>query len=150
MDVEATRRFAEEQQAVWSGLLEKLSVATVGFLRTLIDDGADAYQLFDSWAGGLTPNEYEKWAQDHHSRILTGATGIPRILFVKEGPYLDRMCGTGADVISLGSVHDLAAARRDYPNLIFQGNVDEEILRSGTVAQVRDAVKRCLRAGGGS
>jgi uroporphyrinogen decarboxylase len=149
-DVEATRRFATEQAAVWNGLLERLSVATVGFLRTLIDDGADAYQLFDSWAGGLTPDEYERWAQAHHARVFAGATGIPRILFVKEGPYLDRMCATGADVISLGSVHDLAAARRDYPHLVFQGNVDEEILRGGTVDQVRDAVKACLRAGGGS
>ena len=54
---------------------------------------------------------------------------MPRILFVKEGPYLDRMCASGAEVISLGSMHDLAAARRDYPHLVFQGNVDEEILR---------------------
>ena len=38
-DVDATRRFATEQPSVWNGLLEKLSVATVGFLRTLIADG---------------------------------------------------------------------------------------------------------------
>jgi uroporphyrinogen decarboxylase len=149
-DVDATRAFAAEHSAVWNGLLERLSGATVGFLNTLIADGADAYQLFDSWAGALTPDEYERWAQQYHSHILAGATGVPRILFVKEGPYLDRMCATGADVISLGSIHDLAAARRDYPNLIFQGNVDEEILRGGTVEQVRDAVRACLRAGGGS
>jgi uroporphyrinogen decarboxylase len=148
-DVDATRRFAAEHAAVWNGLLEKLSVATVGFLRTLIADGADAYQLFDSWAGMLTAEEYEKWAQPHHASILAGATGVPRILFVKEGPYLDRMCSTGAEVISLGSIHDLANARRDYPHLVFQGNVDEEILRGGTPEQVRDAVSACLRAGGG-
>ena len=149
-DVEGTRRFAEEQPVVWDGLLEKLSAATVGFLRTLIDEGADAYQLFDSWAGALTPVEYDRWAQPHHVGILAGAAGVPRILFVKEGPYLDRMCASGAEVISLGSVHDLAAARRDYPHLIFQGNVDEEILRGGTPAEVEAAVKACVRAGGGA
>lgn len=149
-DVNATRAFAAEQSAVWNGLLEKLSVATVGFLRTLIADGADAYQLFDSWAGGLVPDEYDRWAQAHHARVFAGAPGVPRILFVKEGPYLDRMCRTGADVISLGSTHDLAAARRDYPHLVFQGNVDEEILRGGAPEQVREAVKACLRAGGGA
>ena len=106
-------------------------------------DAADGYQLFDSWAGGLTPDEYERWAQAHHARILEAATGVPRILFVKEGPYLDRMCATGADVISLGSIHDLAAARRDYPNLIFQGNVDEEILRGGVIGYLRDIQKQC-------
>jgi uroporphyrinogen decarboxylase len=149
-DAEATRRFAADNPAVWNGLLEKLSGATVGFLRTLIADGADAYQLFDSWAGMLTPDEYTRWANGYHAQIFAGATGIPRILFVKEGPYLPQMCATGADVISLGSSHDLAAARRDYPHLAFQGNVDEEILRGGTPEQVRDAVRSCLRAGGGA
>ena len=149
-DVGATRAFAAENPAVWNGLLEKLSGATVGFLRTLIADSADAYQLFDSWAGMLTAEEYDRWAQPYHASILARATGVPRILFVKEGPYLDQMCHAGADVISLGSIHDLAAARRDYPHLIFQGNVDEEILRGGTPTQVEAAVKECLRAGGGS
>jgi uroporphyrinogen decarboxylase len=149
-DVDATRRFAAERPAVWNGLLERLSRATVGFLRTLIADGADAYQLFDSWAGMLTADEYDRWAHPHHAGILAGAPGVPRILFVKEGPYLDRMCTSGAEVISLGSIHDLAAARRDYPHLVFQGNVDEEILRVGTPEQVREAVQACLRAGGGS
>ena len=148
-DVDATRRFAAEEPAVWNGLLERLSGATVRFLRTLIADGADAYQLFDSWAGGLAPDEYDRWAHPFHADIITRATGVPRILFVKEGPYLDRMCDSGAEVISLGSTHDLAAARQKYPNLAFQGNVDEEILRGGTPEQVRDAVKACLRAGGG-
>ncbi len=148
-DVDATRLFAAEQPAVWNGLLEKLSVATVGFLRTLIADGADVYQLFDSWAGMLTPVEYEPWAQQHHAAILGAATGVPRILFVKEGPYLARMCTTGADVISLGTRHDLAAARRDYPHLVFQGNVDEDVLRTGTPEQATDVVRACVKAGGG-
>ncbi|MCS6865565.1 MAG: uroporphyrinogen decarboxylase family protein [Gemmataceae bacterium] len=148
-DVAATRQFAAAHPALWSELLEKLSVATVGFLRTLIADGADAYQLFDSWAGMLNASEYHNWAYSYHQRIFAEATGIPRILFVKEGPYLDAMCRSGADVISLGRRHDLAAARRDYPHLSFQGNVDEEILRTGTTEQVREAVIACLRAGGG-
>src|SRR5581483_6194684 len=148
-DVAATRRFAAEQPGVWNALLEKLSVATVGFLRTLIADGADVYQLFDSWAGMLMPAEYDAWAQRHHAAIFGGATGVPRILFVKEGPYLDKMAASGADVVSLGTRHDLAAARRDYPHLVFQGNVDEEVLRTGTPGQVAEATRACVRAGGG-
>jgi uroporphyrinogen decarboxylase len=148
-DVAATRRFAAEQPAVWDGLLERLSVATVGFLNTLIADGADVYQLFDSWAGMLEPAEYDAWAQAHHARILAGATGVPRILFVKEGPYLDKMAAAGAEAVSLGTRHDLAAARRDYPNLVFQGNVPEHVLRTGTPEQVTAAVRACLAAGGG-
>jgi uroporphyrinogen decarboxylase len=149
-DVAATRRFAAEQPAVWDGLLERLSVATVGFLNTLIGDGADVYQLFDSWAGMLEPAEYDAWAQAHHARILAGATGVPRILFVKEGPYLAKMAAAGAEVVSLGTRHDLAAARRDYPHLVFQGNVPEHVLRTGTPEQVAAAVRACLAAGGGT
>jgi uroporphyrinogen decarboxylase len=146
-DVDATRRFAADEPAVWNSLLERLSTATVGFLRTLVADGADVYQLFDSWAGMLTEAEYDAWAQAHHRAIFAGAGGVPRILFVKEGPYLDRMCATGAEVVSLGTRHDLAAAQREHPNVVFQGNVEEEVLRTGTPEQVTTAVRACIAAG---
>ena len=148
-DMDATRRFVREQPAAWSALLDRLGVATTHFLKTLIGEGADLYQLFDSWAGMLTEQEYDAWAQPHHVKVFAEATGCPRILFVKESPYLDRMARTGADVLSLGACHDLAKARRDYPKLIFQGNIDEEILRGGTPDQVRQATRDCLVAGGG-
>lgn len=148
-DIGRTRRFAYEQPAVWNALLDRLTTATIHFLRTLIDDGADLYQLFDSWAGLLDRNEYERWAQPHHQAIFRAAAGVPRILFVKEGPYLPLMAASGAEVISLGVRHDLAAARREYPHLVFQGNVDEEILRSGTPDQVTAATRACVAAGGG-
>jgi uroporphyrinogen decarboxylase len=148
-DIVATRRFAAEQPEVWQHLLGRLTTATVHFLNTLITDGADVYQLFDSWAGLLERTEYEAWAQPYHETIFRDAAGIPRILFVKEGPYLPLMAASGADVISLGVRHDLAAARREYPHLVFQGNVDEEILRSGTPEQVTAATRACRAAGGG-
>src|SRR5207302_8393951 len=74
---------------------------------------------------------------------------IARILFVKECPYLDQMSRSGAEVISLGKCHDLAAARRRYPHLSFQGNVDEDLLRTGTPEEVAVATRRCVEAGGG-
>jgi uroporphyrinogen decarboxylase len=148
-DIAATRRFAAEQPRVWNALLDRLTTATIHFLRTLIAEGADVYQLFDSWAGLLEQAEYAVWAQPQQVAIFREATGVPRILFVKEGPYLPLMAASGADVISLGVRHDLAAARRDYPHLVFQGNVDEEILRSGTPEQVTAATRACVAAGGG-
>ena len=147
--MDRTRRFAAEQPDVWRGLLDKLSRATIGFLNVLVREGADLYQLFDSWAGELTASEYDEWAQPYHRDILAGAVGVPRVLFVKECPYLDRMTQTGADVISLGTQHNLAAARRDYPQLAFQGNVDSDVLTAGKPEEVRDAVRRCLVAGAG-
>jgi len=82
----ATRRFAAEQPNVWSTLLDKLATATHHFLTTLVRDGADVYQLFDSWAGMLDEPEYRRWALPYHQMILKGVTGAPRILFVKECP----------------------------------------------------------------
>jgi uroporphyrinogen decarboxylase len=148
-DVLATRRFAAEQPKVWAGLLERLTEATIHFLAALVAEGADVYQLFDSWAGMLDRGEYEAWAQPQQRAILRAVTGVPRILFVKEGPYLDLMTNAGADVVSLGTRHDLAAARRDCPHLVFQGNVDAALLKTGTPQQVTEATRRCLAAGGG-
>jgi uroporphyrinogen decarboxylase len=148
-DLPATRRFVQEQPLVWEELLEKLTTATIHFLQTLVQEGADLYQLFDSWAGMLERDEYLRWAEPQHRAILGGVTQVPRILFVKEAPYLDLLAASGADVISLGTRHDLAAARCAYPHLVFQGNVDEALLRTGSPAQVAEATRQCLRAGGG-
>jgi uroporphyrinogen decarboxylase len=148
-DVAATRRFAAEQPRVWEELLQRLTTATVHFLSTLVRDGADVYQVFDSWAGMLDRDEYQRWAQPCHQRIFAGVKEVPGILFVKEGPYLDLMTAAGTDVVSLGVRHDLAAVRRQYPQLTFQGNVDEHILRTGTPEEVAEATRRCVAAGGG-
>ncbi|MCI0642864.1 MAG: uroporphyrinogen decarboxylase [Gemmataceae bacterium] len=148
-DVGATRAFAKEQPEVWEQLLQRLEQATIHFLQTLFQNGADVYQLFDSWAGALAPEEYRSWAQARHQAIFRSATGVPRILFVKDGPYLEAMATSGADVVSLGKRHDLAAARKQFPQLVFQGNVDEGLLTSGTPDDVAQATRRCLDAGGG-
>jgi uroporphyrinogen decarboxylase len=148
-DMAATRRFATEQPRVWGELLDRLATATVHFLGVLTREGADVYQLFDSWAGMLDADEYAHWAQPHHQAIFAAVRDVPRILFVKECPYLEPMTSSGADVISLGTSHDLAAARRTYPHRVFQGNVDEKVLRIGTPEQVIDATRCCVVAGGG-
>jgi uroporphyrinogen decarboxylase len=148
-DLVATRAFAAEQPTIWSGLLDRLASATVGFLGTLVADGAAVYQLFDSWAGLLNESEYQIWAQPYHRQIFERVAGVPRILFAKECPYLDAMTQSGADVVSLGVTHDLAAARAKYPHLVFQGNVDEELLRSGTPERIAAATRACVAQGGG-
>ncbi len=148
-NLSAARTFAAEQPKVWRSLLDRLASSTVSFLQTLIADGADAYQLFDSWAGSLSLEEYLTEAQPYHQTIFEAATGVPRILFVKECPHLDEMTRSGAEVISLGVRHDLAQALASYPNLVFQGNVDEDLLRSGTPEQVAEATRLCVDQGGG-
>jgi uroporphyrinogen decarboxylase len=148
-DLPATRRFAAEQPGAWGRLLERIAAATVHFLQTLARAGADAFQLFDSWAGELTRDEYLTWAQPFHQTIFGSVREVPSILFVKEGPYVAEMVASGATAVSLGVRHDLAALRREYPEAVFQGNVSEELLRIGTQEQVAAATRACVAAGGG-
>jgi len=146
-DVDATLRFARDEAAVWHALLTKLEAATIHFLGSLVTAGADAYQLFDSWAGELARHEYLRWAQPFHRTIFQNVTGAPSILFVKEGPHIDLMAAAGASCVSLGVRHNLAAVCREYPQIAFQGNVDQEILRTGTEAEVVEATRTCIAAG---
>src|SRR2546421_11092785 len=69
-DIASTRCFAQEQVGVWQGLLDRLATATIHFLTALTAEGADVYQLFDSWAGLLEPQEYAWWAQPYHQKIF--------------------------------------------------------------------------------
>ena len=97
----------------------------------------------------LTRDEYNQWAHPYHCSVFQPSTAVPRILFVKECPYLDLMVDTGAEVVSLGLTHDLAAAKAKYPHMVFQGNVSEDILRTGTTEQVTAATRAVVQAGGG-
>jgi uroporphyrinogen decarboxylase len=148
-DLNATRMFAALSREAWQALLTRIESATIHFLQTLVSAGADAYQLFDSWAGDLTLAEYQEWAQPYHRRIFEAVRSVPSILFVKECPYPELMVQSGARVVSLGVRHDLAFLRRQYPEQTFQGNVDEKLLRSGTPEQVYEATRRCVAAGEG-
>jgi uroporphyrinogen decarboxylase len=148
-DLNATRAFIREQEETWNALTTAIAKATVHFLKTLAQAGADAYQLFDSWAGDLELHEYVG-PQVGQMTVLSKVTEVPSILFVKECPHLDPMASSGANVISLGRCHDLRQARDAYPKLVFQGNVDQQLLRDGTPEQVIEATQRCLAEGQGS
>ena len=148
-DMAATARFVAEQPAVWQELLNRISHATSLFLNQLIDDGAEIYQLFDSWAGMLNVEDYQRWANPYHARVFREVTRVPGILFVKECPHVELMSATGCQVLSLGTSHNLAEVQAAYPHLSVQGNVDESILRSGTPTEVEAAVVQCLQQGGG-
>ena len=147
--VDEVRQFAAEHPQVWRSLLEKTADATVVFLRSLLSAGATAYQLFDSWAGSLSAAEYDAWALPYHQRVFS-ETGGRSIIFVKDSPDIDRLAKSGADVVSLSKGHDLAEAKRRFPSVCFQGNVDHEMLIDRSSSEVAEATRRCLIAGGGS
>jgi len=148
-DVPRLRQFIVECPEVWQKLADRLTEATIEFLNTLCQRGADVFQLFDTWAGQLSRAQYEQWAHRYHRRIFASCTMRPSILFVRECPHVELMGASGADVVSLGTCHNLRAAKAELANVSVQGNVDCKLLAYGTEAQVHEAVRQCLEAGGG-
>ena len=127
-DFASLKRLLHRDPEVLRALLERLTEMTIGYLRAQIEAGAQAVQLFDTWAGLLGPAEYREWVLPIHQAI---ASALPRdrapfILYVKAGSHVvDSMAESGADVISLDWRVDLAeAARRHGDRVSLQGNLD--------------------------
>lgn len=109
-------------------LLEKLTRLTIDYLRAQIEAGAEAVQLFDTWAGLLDPQAYRQWVQPTHQRIAgaLAETGVPLILYVHNGSHvIDSIAESGFDVISLDWRVELGeVARRHGARVSLQGNLD--------------------------
>ena len=131
-------------------LLDKLTDATIAYLAYQIDEGVDAYQIFESMSDVLTPEQYATFAHPYHVRIFSELSGrAPGILFAKEQPNVELMAESGADVLSVGRCVDLAAAKARFGHKVaFQGNVDNTIVEQGSLQQIDEEVHRCVHAGG--
>ncbi len=84
---------------VWEALMAKIAGISAAYLRVQIDAGASAVQLFDSWAGALTPDDYRRSVMPHSAAVLSsvGGLGAPRIHFgVGTGSLLGLMGEAGA------------------------------------------------------
>ena len=131
-------------------LLDKLSAMTAAYLAYQIAGGADAVQLFESIADLLTEAEYREFAHPYHVQVFQRlAASVPTILFAKEQPLVELMVESGADVLSVGKCLDLSVAKGRFGDRVaFQGNVDNRLLVDGTHAQIDEAVRDCVNAGG--
>ena len=113
---------------LWGQLMDSLAAMSVAFLRAQIEAGAQAVQLFDSWAGNLSPSEYRRFVLPATRAVLEGIAdlGVPSILFgVGTGELLSLMATAGADVIGVDWRVPLDAARvRVGPDHAVQGNLD--------------------------
>ncbi|MFQ5418213.1 MAG: uroporphyrinogen decarboxylase [Myxococcota bacterium] len=108
-------------------LQARLTDLVVGFLGAQIEAGAQVVQLFDTWAGILSPAEYRAWVLPVHREIAERlGRRVPLILYVNNGAHVvDAMLESGADVLSMDWRVDMAAAARlvgDRASL--QGNLD--------------------------
>ena len=129
---ERTRALMYGNPAMWHALLDRLADITAAFLRIQVDAGAAAVQLFDSWVGVLSPDDYLSAVLPHSRRIFDAVAGlgVPRIHFgVGTGELLRLMGEAGADVVGVDWRVGLdEAARRVEAGKALQGNLDPAVL----------------------
>ena len=113
---------------LWHKLMERLSDLAIVSLRSQIENGAVALQIFDSWAGTLSAPDYEKFVLPHSQRVFAEVAdlNVPRIHFgVGTGELLGLMAKAGADVVGVDWRVPLDVARTRVPaNIALQGNLD--------------------------
>jgi uroporphyrinogen decarboxylase len=96
--------------------------------------GADAVQIFDSWAGLLSLATWERLIRPHLQSLLetVGRAGVPRILFLQNAPHLmDAYASLPAEVLGVDWRIDLPALQKRYPQRAVQGNLEPAILTAG-------------------
>jgi uroporphyrinogen decarboxylase len=129
---EITKSLMYGQPELWDALLGRLADITISFLQAQVAAGASAVQLFDSWIGTLSPEDYRRSVLPHSKRVFEalGETGVPRIHFgVGTGELLGLMSEAGADVAGVDWRVPLdEAVARVEPGKALQGNLDPSIL----------------------
>ncbi len=120
---------------VWDALMRKIAGISAAFLEVQIAAGASAVQLFDSWAGALTPADYERYVMPHSARVLerVAALGVPKIHFgVGTTNLLGLMGDAGADVVGVDWRTPLDWAVDRVGGRVVQGNLDPTLVFAPT------------------
>ena len=138
---------------LWHKLMERLSDLAIVSLRSQIENGAVALQIFDSWAGTLSAPDYEKFVLPHSQRVFAEVAdlNVPRIHFgVGTGELLGLMAQAGADVVGVDWRVPLDVARTRVPaNIALQGNLDPA-LAFAPWDVVAEATREVLRRNAGN
>jgi uroporphyrinogen decarboxylase len=151
-DYRRTRALMSEDPDLFGRLLGTLADLALASLRSQVAAGASAVQLFDSWVGALSAEEYETRVLPASRRVLGGLAdlGVPRIHFgVGTGHLLPLMASAGADVVGVDWRVPLDEARRRIgPGYAVQGNLNPTTCLEGWEA-VRTEARDVLTRGGG-
>jgi len=127
-DFGSLKRMLHQEPALLRSLLAKLTRMTIDYLNAQIEAGAQVVQLFDTWAGLLSPAEYREWILPVHREIAEGLDRrrAPAILYVNDGAHVwEDQAEAGFDVISLDWRVDLGRVAREVGDRVsLQGNLD--------------------------
>ena len=141
------------ESTAWPLLMEKLVTVLIGFARQQVEAGADVIQIFDSWAGALSVEDYREFCLGPTTELVKAVQqmGVPVIYFgVDTASMLPAMRETGADVLGLDWRTPLAEGWKAVgPGCGVQGNLDpialfapEEVLRRRVADVLRQAAGR--------
>ncbi|MBW4664868.1 MAG: uroporphyrinogen decarboxylase [Chroococcus sp. CMT-3BRIN-NPC107] len=149
----AIKGMAFSDPTVLHQLLSKLADAIAIYARYQIDCGAQVVQMFDSWAGQLSPQDYDTFALPYQQRVFEQVKrthpDTPLILLVSgSAGVLERMASSGADIVTVDWVVDMADARaRLGQDMKVQGNLDPGVL-FGSKEFIRDRIYDTVQKAG--
>jgi uroporphyrinogen decarboxylase len=147
------RRMAYADPQRFEAIIEAIIATTVDYLSAQIEAGVDAVQLFDSWAGSLSPEQFRKWVIAPNAAIVkalkarhpdTPVIGFPKGAGAKLVDYAEQ---TGVDALGLDETLDPVWAARALPaNMPVQGNLDPLALIAGgeTLDRAVDTILEAL------
>jgi uroporphyrinogen decarboxylase len=144
-----TKSLMYRDPGLWAELLTRLADYSIASLRDQVQAGARAVQMFDSWVGSLSPDDYEQYVLPASRRVFEGIAdlGVPRIHFgVGTGELLGLMQSAGAEVIGVDWRVPLQVAAERAPGAqCLQGNLDPATCLAPW-EQVAAAARRILAA----
>ncbi|MFD1141981.1 uroporphyrinogen decarboxylase [Larkinella insperata] len=132
-------------------LLQKITDSTIEYLKAQVRAGADLVQIFDSWAGILSPDQYRTFSLPYIRQIcdaVAEATGVPITVFAKGAFFARQEIGQlNCSVVGLDWNMDAAESRQLIPGKTLQGNLDPCVLYAD-YDQIKAEVKKMLQAFG--
>ena len=151
---QGSKNWQHTKSLLWSDpqtartLLGLLADVVGDYLKLQVDAGAVAVQLFDTWAGVLSPADWREWALPSTARALARVSGAPRVYYSRDSaPFLDDLPKTGADAFSLDWRVALDRARQVLGPVALQGNMDPVALYAPQ-AEIRRRVRAIIQAAG--
>jgi uroporphyrinogen decarboxylase len=127
-DLARTKALLFGDPILWDRLMSTLTEVLVRYLRAQVDAGVDVIQLFDSWAGALSAEDYARAVLPYSRRVFEGVTGVPRIHFATGNPELLPLLGDApCEVVSADWRISLADAWSRVGDRGIQGNLDPAV-----------------------
>ena len=127
-DLARTKALLFGDPLLWDRLMTVLADVLVRYLRAQVDAGVDVIQLFDSWAGALSADDYARAVLPYSRRVLAQVSGVPRITFATGNPeLLPFLADAPCEVVSVDWRLSLAEAWSRIGDRGIQGNLDPAV-----------------------